>query len=145
MKFWPKPKKWTPEKRPTGARENRKDDNQPEYRAGRLRLARNDFCQIGDAMPEERRSFIEEECLRVARSQPGCGHLRAIAIARMYASNGGPNWEVLGFDPELSPPLRSQAIEAIEIVRVSTSLRPTSSRRAERHPNIAAVSAGPAA
>ena len=31
-------------------------------------------------MPEETRSFIEGECLRVARLQPGCKHLKAIAI-----------------------------------------------------------------
>jgi hypothetical protein len=123
MKLWPKPKKWTAEKRPTGARETRKD-NQPEYRAGRLRLAGNDFCQMGDAMPEEHRSFIEGERLRVARSQPGCGHLRAIAIARTDAPNRKPNWEVLGFDPELSPSMRSQAIEAIEIVRGQYVLTP---------------------
>src|ERR1700722_8357462 len=97
--------------------------NQPEYRAGRLRLARNDFAR-GDAMPEEHRSFIERECLRVARSQPGCGHLRAIAIARTDAPNRKPNWEVLGFDPELSPSMRSQAIEAIEIVRGEYVLTP---------------------
>jgi hypothetical protein len=90
----------------------------------RLRPAKNDFCQIGDAMPEEHRSFIEGECLRVARSQPGCGHLRAIAIARTDAPNRKPNWEVLGFDPELSPSMRSQAIEAIEIVRGQYVLTP---------------------
>jgi hypothetical protein len=125
MKPWPKPKKWTAEKRPTGAREkNRKDDNQPEYRADRLRPAKNDFCQIGDAMPEEHRLFIEGECLRVARSQPGCGHLRAIAIARMDPPNGRPNWEVLGFHPELSPATRPRAIEAIETVRGQYVLAP---------------------
>src|ERR1700733_893299 len=123
MKLWPKPKKWTAEKRPTGARENRKD-NQPEYRAGRLRLAGNDFCQMGDAMPEEHRSFIEGECLRVARSQPGCGHLRAIAIARMDPPKGSPNWEVLGFDPGLSPATGPRAIEAIETVREQYVLAP---------------------
>src|ERR1700733_13654630 len=123
MKLWPKPKKWTAEKRPTGARETHKD-NQPEYRAGRLRLARNDFCQMGDAMPEEHWSFIERECLRVARSQPGYGHLRAIAIARTDAPNRKPNWEVLGFDPELSPSTRPRAIAAIETVRGQYVLAP---------------------
>jgi hypothetical protein len=86
--------------------------------------AKNEFCQMEDGMPEEHRLVIEGECLRVARSQPGCGHLRAIAIARMEAPNRKPNWEVLGFDPELSPSMRSQAIEAIEIVRGQYVLAP---------------------
>jgi hypothetical protein len=68
-------------------------------------------------MLDESRSFIEAECLRVARSVPGCWHLKAIVIARTDSSNRRPNWRVLGFDPELSPTMRSQAIEAIEIVR----------------------------
>jgi hypothetical protein len=75
-------------------------------------------------MMNESRAFIEGECLRVARSQPGCGHLRAIAIARMDPPDGRPNWEVLGFHPELLPPIRSQAIEAIEIVRGQYVLTP---------------------
>jgi hypothetical protein len=68
-------------------------------------------------MLDESRSFIEAECLKVARSVPGCRHLKAIVIARANSPNKRPNWEVLGFDPELSPTMRSQAIEAIEIVR----------------------------
>jgi hypothetical protein len=75
-------------------------------------------------MPEENRSFIEGECLRVARLQPGCEHLHAIAIARTEPPNGRPNWEVLGFDPELSPAMRAQAIEAIEIIRGQYVLAP---------------------
>jgi hypothetical protein len=42
----------------------------------------------------------------------------------MEAPNRKPNWEVLGFDPELSPSMRSQAIEAIEIVRGQYVLAP---------------------
>jgi hypothetical protein len=75
-------------------------------------------------MPDESRAFIEGECLRVARSQPGCGHLRAIAIARMDPPSRKPNWEVLSFDPELSPTIRTQVIEAIEIVRGHYVLAP---------------------
>ena len=73
-------------------------------------------------MPEETRSFIEGECLRVARLQPGCKHLKAIAIARTH--NGRTNWEVLGFNPELSSAVRAQAIEAIEIMRSQYVLAP---------------------
>jgi hypothetical protein len=42
----------------------------------------------------------------------------------MEAPNRKPNWEVLGFDPELSPSMRSQAIEAIETVRGQYVLAP---------------------
>jgi hypothetical protein len=85
-------------------------------------------------MPEEHRSFIEGECLRVARLLPGCKQLKAILIARMQPPNGGPNWEVLGFHPELSHTIRTQAIEAIEIVRDQFVLAPfvkTARRKAE--------------
>jgi hypothetical protein len=85
--------------------------NQPEYRAGRLRLARNYFAR-GDAMPEEHRSFIERECLRVARSQPGCGHLRAIAIARTDAPNRKPNCCVM--------PRHGQSIDRTELITQGT-------------------------
>jgi hypothetical protein len=73
-------------------------------------------------MPEETRAFIEGECLRVARLHPGCEHLKAVAIARTH--NGNTNWEVLGFNPELSPATRTQAIEAIEIMRGQYVLAP---------------------
>jgi hypothetical protein len=81
-------------------------------------------------MPEETRSFIEGECLRVARLQPGCEHLKAIAIARIH--NGGSNWEVLGFNPELSSAVRTQAIEAIEIMRGQYVLAPFVSQSPKR-------------
>ena len=71
----------------------------------------------GEIVPDESRAFIETECLRVARLERGCEHLRAVAIARIESSNGEPNWEVLGFDPELSSAVRTQAIEAIERIR----------------------------
>ena len=75
-------------------------------------------------MPEESRSFIEGECLRVARLQPGCEHLKAVAIARLGSSDGEPNWEVLGFDPELSSAVRTQAIDAIDSIRSQYALAP---------------------
>jgi hypothetical protein len=75
-------------------------------------------------MPDESRSFIEAECLKVARSHPGCEHLRAIVIARIDPIHGRPNWEVLGFDPELSPATRPRAIEAIDTVRGQYVLAP---------------------
>jgi hypothetical protein len=73
-------------------------------------------------MPKETRSFIEGECLRVARLQPGCEHLKEIAIARKH--NGSSNWEVLGFNPELPSAVRAQAIEAIEIIKGQYDLAP---------------------
>jgi hypothetical protein len=93
-------------------------------------------------MLDESRAFIEGECLRVARSQPGCEHLKAIVIARMFPANGRQNWEVLGFNPELPPTPRAQAIGAIEIVRHQFVLAPYVKRTSR---NIAAPSADPEA
>ena len=78
-------------------------------------------------MPEETRSFIEGECLRVARLQPGCKHLKAIAIARTH--NGRTNWEVLGFNPELS-----SAVRAVPDAGPRMSEPANLSRRARRAP-----------
>jgi hypothetical protein len=75
-------------------------------------------------MPEESRSFIEGECLRVARLQAGCQHLKAVAIARMQPSNDNPNWEVLAFNPELPTTARAGAIQAIEEMRGQYRLAP---------------------
>jgi hypothetical protein len=71
-------------------------------------------------MMNESRSFIEEECLRVTRAQPGCGHLK-VTIARTDAPNRTPNWEVLGFVLNCHPQC---AIEAIGIVRCQYVLTP---------------------
>jgi hypothetical protein len=75
-------------------------------------------------MPDESRVFIEGECLRVARLQPGCEQLKAILIARTRAPNERSNWKVLGFHPELPPTIRAQAIKAIEILRDQYVLAP---------------------
>ena len=60
----------------------------------------------------------------MARLQPGCEQLKAILIARKEPLDGGPNWEVLAFHPELSPTARVRAIAAIEIVRGRYALAP---------------------
>ena len=75
-------------------------------------------------MPEESRSFIEAECMRVARLQRGCEHLIAVAVARMESPNGSPNWEVLAFEPEMPSAVRTRAIEAIESIRGQYVLAP---------------------
>jgi hypothetical protein len=75
-------------------------------------------------MRDESRVFIEGECLRVARLQPGCEQLKALLIARTEASNERSNWKVLGFHPELPPAIRARAIEAIETVRDQYVLAP---------------------
>ena len=75
-------------------------------------------------MPAKSRSFIEAECLSAARLQRGCEHLKAVAIARTDLGNGGPNWEVLAFDPELSSAVRTKAMEAIEPIRDQYVLEP---------------------
>jgi hypothetical protein len=75
-------------------------------------------------MAEKSRSFIEAECLNVARLHQGCKHLKAVAIARTGPPNGNPNWEVLAFNPELPSAVRTQAIEAIETLRGRYVLAP---------------------
>ena len=75
-------------------------------------------------MPDQSRVFIEGECLRVARLQPGGEQLEAILIARAQPSTERSNWMVLGFYPELPPTIRAQAIEAIEILRDQYVLAP---------------------
>jgi hypothetical protein len=68
-------------------------------------------------MPEKARDFLEAECLRVARLQLGCKHLQAVRIGRTKPSGSGPNWEVLGFKPELPTIAHQEAMEAIDGLR----------------------------
>jgi hypothetical protein len=75
-------------------------------------------------LPGKSREFIESECLRVARLQSDCGHLAAVAIARTEPLGSGLNWEVLGFNPELPPATRAEAIKAIDDIRRQYVLAP---------------------
>jgi hypothetical protein len=95
-------------------------------RCVRIIRASRDFSlfQMGKIMPQESRSFIEAECLRVARLQPACEHLKAVAIARLAQPNVSPNWEVLAFWPELPSAVRAKAIEATENMRRQYVLAP---------------------
>jgi hypothetical protein len=65
-------------------------------------------------MPEKSRDFLEAECLDVARRQLGCKELQAVRI--------GPNWEVLGFTPELPPRAHEAAMTAIAPLRGTYAL-----------------------
>jgi hypothetical protein len=73
-------------------------------------------------MPEKSRGFIEAECLKVARLQVGCKGLRAVRIGRTKPSGSGPNWEVLGFKPELPPIANDEAMKAIDVLRGTHAL-----------------------
>ena len=50
-------------------------------------------------MRERGRIFIQAECLKVARRQPGCGVLQSVLIAPISSEAGGPNWEIVSFLP----------------------------------------------
>jgi hypothetical protein len=78
-----------------------------------------------EKMPEKNRKFIEAECLKVARMQQGCSDLRAIRIGRTSPRGSGPNWEVLGFSPELPPLAESYALKAIDRLRQRYALART--------------------
>jgi hypothetical protein len=77
-----------------------------------------------EKMPEKNREFIEAECLKVARVQQGCSDLGAVRIGRTRPSGSGPNWEVLGFSPELPPLAQSYALDAIDRLRQRYALAP---------------------
>jgi len=81
--------------------------------------------RMPEKMPEKSWQFIEAECLKVARLAQGCSDLRAVRIGRTKPSGSGPNWEVLGFSPELPPLAESYAREAIDRVRQRYALAPT--------------------
>ena len=68
-------------------------------------------------MPEKSPEFIEAECLRVARLQPGCRELKTVRIGRTRPQGTGPNWEVLGFTPDLPPIAKDFAVKAIHTLR----------------------------
>ena len=67
----------------------------------------------------EKRSteFIELVCLSLARIQPGCGDLLVVRIGPLKPTEGGPNWEVLRFAPDLSPLAQEGAMKAIDVLR----------------------------
>jgi hypothetical protein len=67
---------------------------------------------------QERNSeFIELACLRLARTQHGCGNLLAVRIGPIKPTENKPNWEVMGFTPDLSPLAKEGAMKAIDVLR----------------------------
>jgi hypothetical protein len=79
-----------------------------------------------EKMPEKSWQFIEAECLKVARREQGCSDLQVVRIGRTKPAGSGPNWEVLGFSPELPELARSYALRAIDRVRQTYALAPVS-------------------
>jgi hypothetical protein len=75
-----------------------------------------------ETMPEKSRDFIEAECLKVARRQLGYHDLQKVFIARTKPSGSGPNWEVLGFTPELPPRAHDAAMTVIAALRQKYAL-----------------------
>ena len=66
---------------------------------------------------ERNSEFIELACLRLARTQHGCGDLLAVRICPLKPTENKPNWEVLGFAPGLSPHAKEGAMKAIDVLR----------------------------
>jgi hypothetical protein len=73
-------------------------------------------------MPEKSREFIEAECLKVARLEQGCSDLVRVRIGRTKPRGSGPNWEVLGFSPDLPELAQIYALKAIDRLRQKYAL-----------------------
>ena len=76
-----------------------------------------------EMMPEKSWDFLERESLRVARGQLGCGHLKAVRIGPLKPLGTGPNWEVLGFTPDLPEGAKNNAMNAIDVLRGTWALK----------------------
>ncbi len=73
------------------------------------------------------REFIQARCLAVCRQRLGCRHLQRVLIGRIRPIDGGPNWEVLAFEPELPPVAYIEAMKAADILRATYALAPARS------------------
>jgi hypothetical protein len=73
-------------------------------------------------MPEKSREFIEAECQKVARLEQGCSDLVRVRIGRTKPRGSGPNWEVLGFSPDLPGLAQTYALAAIDRLRQKYAL-----------------------
>jgi len=79
--------------------------------------------------PEKTAMFIEGECLKVAGRAQGCSELTAVRVGPLKPEGSGPNWEVLGFTPDLPPLAASSAHEAIAPLRQRYALAPSHPRK----------------
>jgi hypothetical protein len=86
------------------------------------RYSTDDELRTRGLMPERDQNFIEAECLEMARGALGCSDLRAVRIGPSEPGDGGPNWEVLGFTPDLPLIARSEALNAIAELRQTYAL-----------------------
>ena len=75
-----------------------------------------------ELMPERSQEFIEAECLKFARHGLGCRDLESVRIGRIRPSGSGPNWEVLGFKPELDTKATAEAMGKIAPLRQKFAL-----------------------
>jgi len=74
-------------------------------------------------MPEKTVEWLQAEALRCCRHRHGCSHLQAVIIGRTRPTNGGPNWELLAFKPELALSAEYDAMEEIHRLRGTYDLK----------------------
>ena len=53
----------------------------------------------------------------MTRRQLGCSDVRVVRIGRTKPSGSGPNWEVLGFTPDLPDIAKREVLDAIAALR----------------------------
>jgi hypothetical protein len=82
-------------------------------------MVRAEGCNM---RPEKR---LQASCLTMCRQRPGCRHLQRVLIGRTKSIDGGPNWELLAFEPELPPAAYTEAMKAVDILRQVYALAPT--------------------
>jgi hypothetical protein len=83
----------------------------------------------GKMRPEKSRERLQTSCLTMCRRQPGCRHLQRVVIGRTKSIDGGPNWELLAFEPELPSKAYVEAMKAVDILRQVYALALTTTRR----------------
>ena len=76
-----------------------------------------------EKMPEESREFIESECLNAALGALGCSNLIGVRVGSLRPRGSAPNWEVLGFSPQLPPIAYDEALKAIAPLRQKYALK----------------------
>ena len=68
-------------------------------------------------MPEKTVEWLQDEALRLCRTQVGCGHLQAVRIGPTKPKSSGPNGELLAFKPELFRDAHNNAMGVIHMMR----------------------------
>jgi hypothetical protein len=74
--------------------------------------------------PEKTLEWLEAKALRCCRGRPWCGHLKAVRIERTTLSGNEANWDVVAFEPQLSPAAENEAMKEIHLLREAYALAP---------------------